>query len=118
MEVSKTEQICFVGLPCVGAFLLVLFTVYYPFVNKKIVNVKFECGAVYLKGDSVNYSKLGTARGINYDSLSVSDPAIFVQQTDCDPSVAWTFGSIEHNFNGIIWRYITTIVLFSVGIFS
>jgi hypothetical protein len=108
----------FAGLISLIGFLCCLFLFYYPFVNKKIVKVGFDCGAVFVRGDSINYDRLDTTRGINFDSLSRVNPASFIQKTDCDPSIGWTVASVERNYDCIVWLYIANLVLFSISIFS
>ena len=90
---------------------------YYPFANQKIVNVKFECGEMFLIGDSVNYPALKISKDFNYDSLSANDPARFIERTDCNPSKAWTFESIQRNFNQLFFRYVVALIFFSLGLF-
>jgi hypothetical protein len=114
----KARIYTIVGSLLMFGFFYILFAFYYPYVNRKIIDVKFECGHIYLKGDSVNYSKLHQINAMNFDSLSKNDPKAFIQRMDCDPSVCWTFESIEHNYNVIILRYVLSITLFSIGIFS
>jgi hypothetical protein len=116
-KASKIKLYASIGLVLIAAFFFTVFVFYYPFANKKIVNVKFECGETFLIGDSINYSKLTTTEGMNYDSLSKNDPGGFIQRTDCDPSLGWTFESIEHNYNQLLLRYITVLTFFSFGIF-
>jgi hypothetical protein len=115
---SKFSVLLTIGICSVSAFLVFLFANYYPYVNEKVINVKFECGGIFLRGDSLNYSQLDTSTHCNFDSLSRADPKKFIQRTDCDPSKGWTIKSIEKNYNSIIWRYILTIFLFTMGVFA
>jgi hypothetical protein len=114
---KKTPRYATIGLSLMAAFLITAFMFYLPFANKKIVNVKFECGGTFLIGDSVNYPALKTGKEFNYDSLSANDPAGFIQRTDCNPSKAWTFESIQRNFNQLLLRYVVALIFFSLGLF-
>jgi hypothetical protein len=114
---KKIPRYVTIGLSLMASFFVTVFVFYYPFTNKKIVNVRFECGGTFLIGDSINYSKLTSNKDFNYDSLATNDPSGFIQRTECNPSFAWTFDSIEHNYNQLLLRYIIALIFFSLGVF-
>jgi hypothetical protein len=109
-------------LTTIGIGLVILFFSYqtlgyYPYVNKRILHLKSSCGGNFIRGDSVNYQKLNP-KIANYDSLSKNSPDKFVEETKCDPSIAWTFESIEDNYNGIFLRYCALVFVASLAIFT
>lgn len=106
------------GLASFVAFLFLVFIVYFPYLNSKTLYLKNDCGGLILKGETVNYAKLDTIAGINYDSLSTNNPADFVLKADCNASLAWTFQSIQHNFNILALYYCLLVMLLCLAIFS
>lgn len=106
------------GIASAMAFLVLLFSLYYPFLNSKTLSLKHDCGGVILRGDTVNHAKLDAIVGVNYDSLSEKDPAEFVLNADCNASLAWTFQSIQHNFTILITYYCLLVALGCLAIFS
>jgi len=117
---KKRHTIIFasIGIFFISFFFYFLFVYYFPIVNRTVVNMDFSCGGNFIKGDSINSDMLKEGKTIEYDSLSRHDPKKFIEMVNCDPSIAWTFSSIEDNFNKVVCRYIVAVFLGSSGLIA
>lgn len=117
---KKRHSIIFtsIGVLFLVGFVCFLFTSYFPLVNRKVMDMRFSCGGSFIRGDSVNLNTLQDGKTAEYDSLSKYDPKKLVEMANCDPSMAWTFQSVEDNFKRIVYRYMFAILLGSMGLIA